>query len=157
MALTDAYLAQTKNLSAILAALRGAQAPEKLTVRFLEQLGFKSTNDRNIIGVLKGLGFLDDSGAPKQRYFEYLDETQHKAIMGQAVQEAYADLFKVNNKACEMSQADVRAKLKTLTQGSKGDSVLSKMAMTFVAHAKRRRSHHWLHLRNLQRNKSGIR
>ena len=75
MALTDAYLSQTKNLGAILDAIRGAQAPEKFTVRFLEQLGFKSTNDRNIIGVLKGLGFLDDSGTPTQRYFEYLDET----------------------------------------------------------------------------------
>jgi hypothetical protein len=133
MALTDAYLAQTKNLSAILKAIRGAQAPEKFTVRFLEQLEFKSTNDRNIVSVLKGLGFLDDSGTPKQRYFDYLDETQHRMVMGQAVQEAYADLFKVNNKACEMSQTDVKAKLKTLTQGSKSEAVLKKMAMTFSA------------------------
>ena len=58
MALIDAYLAQTKNLDAILKAIRGAQAPEKFTVRFLEQLEFKSTNDRNIIGVLKRLSRL---------------------------------------------------------------------------------------------------
>ena len=133
MALTNAYLAQAKNLGAILKAIRGAQAPDKFTTRFLEQLEFKSTNDRNIIPVLKGLGFLEESGAPKQRYFDYLDETQHKTIMGQAVKEAYADLFKVNNKANDMSQADVKAKLKTLTQGSKGDAVLTKMAMTFTA------------------------
>ena len=133
MALTNAYLAQVKNLGAILKAIRGAQAPEKFITRFLEQLDFKSTNDRNIIAVLKGLGFLDDSGAPKQRYFDYLDETQHKTVMGQAIQEAYADLFKVNSKANEMSQAEVKAKLKTLTQGSKGDVVLNKMAMTFTA------------------------
>jgi len=133
MALTNAYLTQVKNLGAILKAIRGAQAPEKFHARFLEQLEFKSTNDRNIVGVLKGLGFLEDSGAPKQRYFDYLDETQHKVVMGQAIQEAYADLFKVNNKANEMSQADVKSKLKTLTQGSKGDAVLIKMAMTFVA------------------------
>jgi len=133
MALTNAYLAQTKNLGAILKAIRGAQAPDKFTIRFLVQLEFKSTNDRNIIAVLKGLNFLDDAGTPKQRYFDYLDETQHEEVMGQAIQEAYADLFKVNNKANEMSQADVKAKLRTLTQGSKGDAVLKKMAMTFVA------------------------
>ena len=133
MALTNAYLAQVKNLGAILKAIRGAQAPDKFITRFLEQLEFKSTNDRNIIPVLKGLGFLEESGAPKQRYFDYLDETQHKSVMGQAVKEAYADLFKVNSKANEMSQADVKAKLKTLTQGSKGDAVLTKMAMTFTA------------------------
>jgi hypothetical protein len=133
MALTNAYLTQVKNLGTILKAIRGAQAPEKFTTRFLEQLEFKSTNDRNIIGVLKSLNFLDESGAPKQRYFDYLDETQHKAVMGQAIQEAYGDLFKVNNKAYEMSQPDIKAKLKTLTQGSKSEAVLLKMAMTFVA------------------------
>lgn len=133
MALTNAYLTQAKNLGAILKAIRAAQAPDKFTVRFLEQLEFKSTNDRNVIGVLKGLNFLDDSGAPKQRYFEYLDDTQHKAVMGQAIQEAYGDLFKVNSKAHEMSQTDVKAKLKTLTQGTRGEAVLTKMAMTFVA------------------------
>lgn len=57
--------------------------------------------------------------------------------MGQAVKEAYADLFKVNSKANDMSQADVKAKLKTLTQGSKGDAVLTKMAMTFSALCKK--------------------
>ncbi len=133
MALTNAYLTQVKNLGTILKAIRGAQAPEKFTTRFLEQLEFKSTNDRNIIGVLKSLNFLDESGAPKQRYFDYLDETQHKAVMGQAIQQAYGDLFKVNNKAYEMSQPDIKAKLKTLTQGSKSEAVLLKMAMTFVA------------------------
>jgi len=133
MALTNAYLTQTKNLGAILKAIRGAQAPDKFSVRFLEQLEFKSTNDRNVIGVLKGLNFLDDSGTPRQRYFDYLDDTQHKAAMGQAIQEAYGDLFKVNSKAHEMPQTDVKAKLKTLTQGTKSEAVLIKMAMTFVA------------------------
>jgi hypothetical protein len=132
LGLTNAYLLQTKNLDAILRAIRGAQAPEKFTVKFLEQLGFKSTNDRSIIGVLKGFNFIDDAGTPKQRYYEYLDETQHKAVLGQAIQDAYGDLFKVNNKANEFTQTEIKNKLKTLTQGGKGDAVLSKMAMTFA-------------------------
>ena len=132
MGLTNAYLLRTKNLDAMLRAIRGAQAPDKFTVKFLEQLGFKSTNDRSIIGVLKGLNFIDEAGAPKQRYYEYLDETQYKVILGQAIQDAYADLFKVNSKANELAQTEVKNKLKTLTQGSKGEAVLAKMAMTFT-------------------------
>ena len=93
MALTSAYLTRTGNLEKILSAIRGAQAPEKFTTQFLESLGFASTNDRLIIGVLKGLGFLDDSGVPKQRYFEYLDESQAKMVLAQGIREAYADLF----------------------------------------------------------------
>jgi hypothetical protein len=133
MPLTNAYMVQVRNLGAMLKAIREAQAPSKFTTRFLVQLGFKSTNDRNLIAVLKGLDFIDDAGVPRQRYFDYLDETQHKAIMGQAIQDAYSDLFRVNTKAYEMSQKDVKSKLKTLTQGSKGDSVLTKMATTFSA------------------------
>jgi hypothetical protein len=49
---------------------------------------------------------------------------------------AYADLFKLNNKADEKDTAWVKNKLKTLTQGSKGDAVLNKMAATFTALSK---------------------
>lgn len=133
MAISNAYLVQVKNLSEILAAIRAAQAPERFTHKFLEALGFRSTSDRPIIGVLKALGFTDESGTPRQRYFDYLDEDSHKRVLADGIREAFADLFKVNNKANEMDQAWVKNKLKTLTQGTKGDAVLIKMATTFVA------------------------
>jgi len=133
MALTSAYLTQSKNLEAILEAVRTAQAPDKFTSRFLVELGFASTNDRFIIGVMKGLGFLDEGGVPGDRYYAFLDDTQSDRILAEAIQEAYGDLFRVNSKANEMDQTEVKQKLKTLTRGSKSDSVLTKMAMTFVA------------------------
>ena len=133
MALSNAYLLTTKNLEGILAAIRNAQAPEKFTITFLESLGFTSTNDRLILGVLKALGFLDEAGTPTQRYFEFLDDTQSKTVLAQGIREAYADLFRVNNKANEMGEAEVKNKLKTLTQGAKSENVLRLMAMTFAA------------------------
>jgi len=133
MGLTDAYLTVTRNLGQILNAIRNAQAPKRFTTRFLVDLGFRSTNDRLVIGILKALGFLDESGAPRERYFAYLDETQSKRILTEAIVEAYGDLFQVNNKANEMTQIQVKQKLKTLTRGSKSDAVLRKMATTFKA------------------------
>lgn len=133
MAISNAYLLQVKNLPEILNAIRQAQAPERFTHKFLEDLGFKSTNDRGIIGVLKALGFTDESGNPKQPYFDYLDEDRHESVLGEGIRRAYADLFKLNNKANEMDATWVKNKLKTLTQGAKGDAVLTKMAATFVA------------------------
>jgi hypothetical protein len=133
MALSNAYLFQVKNLSQILKAIREAQAPDRFTYSFLEALGFKSTNDRGIIGVLKALGFIDESGNPKQPYFDYLDDERSKAVLAEGIRRAYADLFKLNNKANEKDVAWVKNKLRTLTQGSKGDAVLNKMALTFVA------------------------
>src|ERR1039458_8916557 len=133
MALSNAYLMTSKHLEGILAAIRNAQAPEKFSIKFLESLGFISTNDRLIIGVLKALGLLDEASVPTQRYFEFLDDTQSKSVLAQGMREAYADLFRVNNKANEMSEAEVKNKLKTLLQGSKSENVLRLMAMTFAA------------------------
>src|ERR1017187_4022692 len=133
MALSDAYLNQVKNLSQILQAIRQAQPPERFSHKFLAGLDFKSTNDRGIIGVLKAFGFIDESGAPKQPYFDYLDDEQHKVVLAEGIRQAYADLFKLNNKADEKDPAWVKNKLRTLTQGSKSEPVLSRMTATFIA------------------------
>ena len=67
MAITTSYLNSTKNLESILNSIIGARAPERFTSRFLEDLGFKSSSDRLIIGILKSLGFIDENGVPKLR------------------------------------------------------------------------------------------
>jgi len=133
MALTDAYLTQVKNLHSILEAIRQAHPPERFTSKFLETLDFKSTNDRPIISVLKALGFIDESGVPKQPYFDYMDDEKHRAVLADGIRRAYADLFKLNNEAHKKDSAWVKNKFKMLAQGSKSDIVLGRMAATFVA------------------------
>lgn len=114
MALPTSYLTSVKNLPAIFAAIQGAQAPDKFTQAFLESLEFKTTSDRLVIGMLKVLGFLDDTGKPKDRYFRYLDQSQAELVMAEALRDAYQDLFRVNIKAHELPRADLIGKLKTL-------------------------------------------
>jgi hypothetical protein len=133
MALPTSYLTTVKNLDAILTAIQGAQAPEKFTQAFLESLEFKSTNDRLIIGVLKSLGFIDDSGRPKDRYFRFLDQTQSAKVLAEGIRDAYQDLFRINTKAHELTKQEAINKFKTLGQGQISDAVLDKMAMTFTA------------------------
>lgn len=133
MALTSTYLTQTKNLEDMLASIRGAQAPEKFSSKFLTDLGYDRTSDRLIIGMFKALGFVDESGSPTELYFAYLDETQSDKILAQGIREAYGDLFRVNKAAYDMDQPELKQKLKTLFRGSKSESVLQKMTMTFVS------------------------
>lgn len=128
MSLPTAYLTSSKQLGAILNAMQAAQAPKKFTQSFLEGLGFKSTRDRLIIGVLKSLGFLSESGEPTQRYYNYLDQTQADRVLAEGIREAYADLFQVNTKANELSNVEIKNKLRTLTQGQFSNAVLDKMA-----------------------------
>lgn len=136
MALPTSYLTSTKNLEAILNAMKGAQAPEKFTQAFLESLEFKNTADRLVIGVLKCIGFLDEGGKPQDRYFRFLDQTQSAKVLAEGVRDAYQDLFKINTKANELSKQDVINKFKTLSQGQLSEAVLDKMAMTFTALSK---------------------
>ncbi len=132
MAITETYFTSSKNVKDIFAAISNAQAPEKFTQKFLYDLGFTSVSDRPFIQVLKALGFLDESGTPKQRYYDFLDEENSKTILAQGIREAYGDLFTVNQKANEMSGDKVKGKPKSLLQGKKGDAVLTKMATTFT-------------------------
>jgi hypothetical protein len=136
MALTDAYLIATKNLPAILDAIKSARAPDRFTLRFLEDLGFKATNDRLVMPLLKDLRFLDDNGAPTQRYFDFLDNNQSARILADGIKDAYEDLYRINKRAHTLSKADIVGKLKSLTEGKKSEKVIDNMARTFIALSK---------------------
>lgn len=132
MGLPGAYLTSFKNTASILQAIQAAQAPSRFTQKFLEGLGFANSNDRAIINVLKALGFLDDSGVPTTRYHRFLDQTQSALVLAEGIREAYEDLFRINRSAHEMAQADIKNKMKTLSEGAYTDRVLTQMAGTFT-------------------------
>jgi len=136
MALPTSYLTSTKNLADILQAIQAAQAPETFTQKFLEDLGFKSTSDRLVIKMLKVLGLLTDTGTPTPMYYEFLDQSQAGKVIARGMRSAYADLFQIKDKAHEMTPADLKNKMRTLTQGQASDDVLGKMVSTFQAFAK---------------------
>lgn len=133
MALTNSYLTSTKNLESIINSVINAKAPDRFTNKFLEDLGYKSSNDRLVVGMFKALGLLDDNGQPLLRYYEFMDQTQTGKILAIGIEEAYGDLFNLRKDAQNMSNDEVKNKLKTLTQGQKSDKVIGLMAMTFRA------------------------
>lgn len=133
MALNSSYLVAVKNVRPFFDSLITAKAPNAFTQNFIKGLGFKSTNDRLYIGLLKGLGFLDANAVPTERYFRFLDQSQSKKVLAEAIEEAYGDLFAVHTKAQELAVADVKNKLRTLTQGKYSEKVIALMASTFKA------------------------
>jgi hypothetical protein len=133
MGLMTSYLIKTSNAEDFFNAIHSAKAPERFTTTFLKNLDFGSSNDRLYIGVLKGLRFLDDNGAPTERYFAFLDQSRSDVVLAEAIRDAYEDLFAVNRDAHKMSVEDVEGKLKTLTRGQKSDNVIGWMASTFRA------------------------
>ncbi len=132
MQLPDAYLQRFSAVPEYFQAIHNAQPPERFTYKFLEHLGFTSTNDRLFIGVLKSLGFLDADGTPTALYFDFLDDTKSRKTVGIAIRTAYAGLFAVNKAADKMSAEEAKNKLRTLYAGSKSDTVIERIAKTFV-------------------------
>lgn len=109
-----------------------AKAPDKFTTKFMADLGFTSSNDRQFVNVLKAIGFLDDSGTPTERYFKFLDQSFSKKMVAEGIREAYEDLFALNTSAHKLTKAEVEGKFKTLTNGSKENATIGYMASTFL-------------------------
>lgn len=133
MSLPDSYTQKYGSIPAYFDAILDAQPPERFSIKFLENLGFTSTNDRLFIGILKDLGFLNADGVPQQRYYEFMDRSQSRTVLAGAIREAFSDLFAINTKANELSSDDVKNKLRTLYAGKKTDNVIKLIASTFAA------------------------
>ena len=133
MALSTAYLQTTKNLDAILNSIVNAKAPERFTYKFLEDLGFKSSNDRLYISVFKALGLLDDNSTPTSLYLRLIDQTETDKVLAEGIQAAYEYLFALRKDAYNLNLDEVKGKMKTLTEGQKSDNVINYMANTFLA------------------------
>ena len=133
VSLPDCYTQKPGAIPAYFDAVLDAQPPERFSLKYLENLGFASTNDRLFIGILKDLGFLTADGVPQQRYYDFMDRSRSKVVLADAIREAFSDLFSVNTKANELSAEDVKNKLRTLYAGKKTDNVIDRIARTFSA------------------------
>ena len=111
--------------------IRDAQAPDKFTNQQLKDLGFKSNNHRPFIPLMKSLGFLSADGSPTKRYHDYRSHPISKKIMGEAIKEAYSDIFLIKSNPSTMDRPLVEGKFKSYHNSS--DNVAGLMTKTFYA------------------------
>jgi len=130
----EAYLNNVGSLTKFLEEIRTAGVPERVTFEFLKTLGFKSSNDRPIIGVLKAIGFLDANGTPTESYRSFRDPDLGPKVLARALRSAYADLYLANTKAHDLPLEKVKGIIATKT--SKGTGVVKLIASTFKTLAK---------------------
>jgi len=104
--------------------------PPKATVQWLKSLGFTSSNDASLLGVLKFVGFIDASNVPTSMWSQYRG-TNHKKVLGEAVRKGYAELFAVYPDAWQRNQKDLEHVFSTSSTG--GRQVIAKTVSTFKA------------------------
>jgi hypothetical protein len=97
----------------------------------LKDLGYKSNNHRAFIPLMKSLGFLSSEGSPTQRYHEYRNHSKSKEIMGDALKEAYNDIFLIKSNPTVKDKDLVQGKFKSYHNTS--DNVAKLHTSTFYA------------------------
>ena len=87
------YTPRPSSLPDFLETIQSTGKPVKVTLKYIAALGFMSSNDRYISGILKSLGFTDPSGIPTERWQAYRDKKRASAELATAIREAYSGLF----------------------------------------------------------------
>lgn len=81
-----------KSIPRLFEEIRKVGTPPKVTVSYLKGIGFTSSNDAYLVGLLKGIDFVNSGGTPTDRWKEYRGH-DHKKVMADAVRTGYANLF----------------------------------------------------------------
>lgn len=131
MTLADNYVQTYGQLPEVFKRLSEGQAPDKFTRQLLKDLGFASSNFHAVIPLLKTLGFLSADGTPTQRYHDYRDHSQSRAVLGQALREAYGDLFTIKSNPTSADRPLIEGKFKSAHNAGERSAQL--MASTFFS------------------------
>jgi len=131
MALTNVYVQAYGQLPDFFKRIADGQAPEQFTQQHLKDLGFTSSSHRSFIPLLKALGFLSADGTPTSRYHDYRSEARSRIIMGEALRDAYSDLFVIKANPTETDRELIKGKFKSAHNVS--DRLAELMSATFYA------------------------
>jgi len=131
MGLTSKYTLAITRLPDLFTKIRDGQAPPQFNQQLLKDWGFSSSNDRVMLPMLKDLGFLSPDGKPTTRYHDYRDHSRSKAVMAEALHDAYGDLFLIKEHPTDADRDAIQGKFKSFHNVS--DNVASLMTKTFYA------------------------
>lgn len=124
------YTVVPGKIKSLLEKIRTVGVPSKVTVQWLKTVGFTSSNDSSLIGVLKFIGMIDASSIPTSIWTQYRGG-KHRTVLGDAIRHGYADLFAVYPDAQSRSNAELDHVFSTSSSG--GKQVIGKTIATFKA------------------------
>jgi hypothetical protein len=124
------YTTVPGKIKTLLAKIRQVGVPPKATVQWLKTLGFSSSNDSTLLGVLKFVGLIDSNSVPTPAWASYRG-SNYKSVLGDAIRRGYAELFSVYPDADRRSQTELDHVFSTNSTG--GKQVVAKTIGTFKA------------------------
>ncbi len=123
------YTPAPSNIKSFFEKIQSIGTPTKVTIKYLASIGFKSSNARYFIPLLKSLGFVDASGAPTPTWQQYRSKKASKQVMRDAIKTIYSDLFSVYPDAFSQDKSVLKDFFRSNTTLS--DSTLDFVVRTF--------------------------
>ena len=127
------YISAYNRIEKYFASIKKAQVPSKFSVDYLKTiLGFKSSNDRALISLLKRLKFIGSSNVPTESYKQFRNDTKSKAVMAAAIKVAFQDLYQTNEYVHELKESELKELIKQRTGVADNDGKLVMAVGTFI-------------------------
>lgn len=122
------YTTVPGKIPALLTKIKQVGVPPKATVSWLKTIGFTSSNDASLLGVLKVAGLVDSNGIPSDRWGPFRGGSG-KAVLGDGIRQGYAELYAVYPDAHARSNTELEHVFSSSSKA--GKQAISKAVSTF--------------------------
>lgn len=122
------YTQSPLKLKDLLGRIHQLGVPASAGIKWLASIGFRSSNDRTMVPVLRFIGLTDSRDSPTQRWIDYRGD-HPKRVLAECIREGYAELFSTYLDAHRRSDAELKNFFKT--HSSAGEQVIAKTVSTF--------------------------
>ena len=107
------------------------ETPPTFTTKFIENVMlFKSKNDRNLIGLLKSLDFINEKGVPTQQYSDYKIDDLSKTTIAKGIRKAYNEIYRRNKNFHDLDDERLKGYVKSITKLGEDSSVVPLIVKT---------------------------
>lgn len=124
-----AYMTQPAIVKKFFQAIQDLGRPPKVNQQYLPTIGFKNSNDRRLIQLLKFLGFTDEASIPTDIWNAYKNRDKSPQVMATRIKSAYNDLFETYPDADKRDKVSIQNYF--LSKWGLGTQVAGLMEQTF--------------------------
>lgn len=123
------YVAVPSKLASLFERLKGIGVPDRVSVSWLQSIGFTSSNDRTMLPILEYIGFVDTSKQPTDRWMEYRNERSSKKVLAIGVRSGYNALYETYYDAQHRNEDELRNFFRS--RSTAGEEAIRRTVKTF--------------------------
>ena len=101
------YAAVPTKLETLLDKIQKVGKPDNVSKSWLQEIGFKSSNDPSMLPIVEFIGLVDSSKVPTSSWTEYRKKSKAKSVLADGIKRGYARLYQTHPNAHLCSDDDL--------------------------------------------------